>query len=299
VLNFSVSVLTQPIFKGLRNLEQLKIEGNVRVIEFDAFAEMPKMKEIILSNMGIEEISMDAFYGVKLLEIVDLSNNKLEELPVGLFDRHPYLREIYLQNNQLTHLPTDFFREVGSIKLVRLTENPWVCNCEMLKWKPGVTNMIRRMKKEKKCVKSRDFKDVYCGKTELKAEYIYDNKMSPRCNGGPEKVKDRAVYYAVKRDLMCKPKHEPRDPKKEAKENKYYNYQMSLLTKSKFDRQYQGHVVAKEHMDAFKMKQQRLRAKYLNSKLQNTMRKEGVNSLSYQKKKINEINYENDDNNIL
>lgn len=116
--NGTISVLNQYIFKDLIKLESLKIQGNIKRIEFDAFAEMPSIKELILSNCAIEEVSMDIFIGVRNLEIVDLSNNKLQSLPMGLFDEQLKIKEIYLQHNQLTDLPKDFF-SISSLKLLR------------------------------------------------------------------------------------------------------------------------------------------------------------------------------------
>lgn len=116
--NATSAVLHQGLFKDLSNLEKLRIHGDLKRIEFDAFAEMPNVKELILSDCAILEVSMDIFFGVRNLEIVDLSKNKLTSLPPGLFDDQINIKEIYLQNNKLTELPTDFFNN-PSVRMIR------------------------------------------------------------------------------------------------------------------------------------------------------------------------------------
>lgn len=117
--NGTAAVLNQYIFKDMNKLASLRIHGDIKRIEFDAFAEMPSLRDLILSNCRIEEISMDIFFGVRNLEIVDLSDNKLKSLPPGLFDEQLKIKEVYLQRNQLTILPKDFFLNIASLKLLR------------------------------------------------------------------------------------------------------------------------------------------------------------------------------------
>lgn len=118
LLNATIPVLNQKVFKGLKSITKLTMQGAIRRIEFDAFAEMPKLKELFLSKCGIREISMDIFYGIRNLEIVDLSSNELFYLPNGLFDEQKRIKEIHLQNNLLTDLPARFF-DIPSVKFIR------------------------------------------------------------------------------------------------------------------------------------------------------------------------------------
>lgn len=118
ISNVSTAVLHQGLFRDLARLERLRLHGNLRLIEFDTFAAMPMVRELILSRCGIEEVSMDIFYGVRNLEVVDLSGNRLASLPPGMFDGQVRLREIYLQSNQLSELPSDFFNN-PAVKMIR------------------------------------------------------------------------------------------------------------------------------------------------------------------------------------
>lgn len=116
--NAQATVLSQSVFRGLRSVESLRLQGNVRRIEFDAFAEMVSVRELVLSGCGLEALSMDTFFGTRDLEVIDLSANRLAVLPPGLFDGQTKLKEVYLQENRLTELPGDIFRQ-QSLKLLR------------------------------------------------------------------------------------------------------------------------------------------------------------------------------------
>lgn len=211
LLNVSAPVLSQEIFRGLKNLQHLKVKGSVSRIEFDAFSEMPRIQELVLSGCGITEISMDTFVGVRNLKVIDLSDNKLFYIPPGVFEDQKQLREIYLQNNDLAKLPERFF-DHPSVKLVRLIGNPWICSCEMNTWRQGKTNRKRGRPLSRK--NSNCFTNPKTGKLEncqtndannyyTEWTYEFDNKLSPRCDGGPEEVKHRSVYYTLRHNVKC------------------------------------------------------------------------------------------------
>lgn len=109
IANATRTTLGQAVFRGLRSVQTLRVHGQVRRIEFDAFAEMVSVRELVLSACALETISMDTFFGTRDLEVVDLSENRLVTLPFGLFDGQTKLKEVYLQSNRLTVLPGDVF----------------------------------------------------------------------------------------------------------------------------------------------------------------------------------------------
>lgn len=204
VTNVTAESINVDSLKGLVSLEKLTMKGKLKRVEFDAFADKPKLRELILSDCSIEEISMDTLFGIQSLEIIDLSKNKLTSIPYGLLDEQKSLTEIYLQENYLTELPNNFFSSLTSLKLARLTNNPWKCSCAMISWKQGVTNKVRIVKAAtSKCVVSIDStKKMDCKIIPSWIEYTYDNKVSPRCKS-PTEVEGRGVYYALRRDLRC------------------------------------------------------------------------------------------------
>lgn len=203
--NVSIPTLSEWVFRGLHGIRTLRMSGHVRRIEFDAFAEMSALRELVLSHCGIVEISMDAFYGVRHLEVVDLSHNQLVAIPHGLFDEQRQLKEIYLQRNRLTMLPARFF-DLPSIKLVRLIENPWMCSCEMRTWRQAITNRVRgkRLPAQRVCSDNAKTGFETCVEAESpRYSYEFDNKMSPRCDGGPEDFRYRSVYYTMRHSIKC------------------------------------------------------------------------------------------------
>lgn len=204
--NVTISTLSESVFLGLQNVRALRvIGGHVKRIEFDAFAEMPVLRELVLSHLGIAEISMDAFYGVRHLEIIDLSDNQLTVIPPGIFDEQRQLKEIYLQRNMLTALPLRFF-DSAALKLVRLTENPWVCACEMRTWRQAVTNRVRgtRLPARRECSVHAMTGIETCAEAPWpQYSYVFDNKMTPRCGGGLKEFENRSVYYTLRHSIKC------------------------------------------------------------------------------------------------
>lgn len=208
--NVSTTQLTEKIFAGLKNVQRLQMSGSIKSIEYDAFSEMPKLRELILSRCEIMDISMDAFYGIRDLRTIDLSSNQLSNIPPGLFDLQRNLQEIYLQNNLLSEMPSGFFSH-PSIKLIRLTENPLICSCEMSEFKQAITNMQRGKRastpSNDKCLGAgKTF--VSCERTNIAGDYPqwtyeFNNRLSPRCHGGPERVKGLNMYYALRQHLKC------------------------------------------------------------------------------------------------
>lgn len=116
--NGTAESMHENVFRGLRAIEKLVVRGHIRRIEFDTFAEMANMRELVLSDCQLEEVSMDVIYGAFNLELVDLSRNRLRYLPPGMFDGQTKLKEVYLQNNLLGRLPRDIFG-MGSLRLLR------------------------------------------------------------------------------------------------------------------------------------------------------------------------------------
>lgn len=210
ILNVRSLSLHQSLFNGLKELERLRLKGYVERIEYDAFSEMPHLKELILSGCGISEISMDAFFGIKNLCVIDLSYNQLSLVPAGVFDEQSQLKEIYLQNNFLENLPKNFFN-IKSLKLVRLINNPLVCSCEMSEWNQAITNSIRLGKKstnqDENCIRNpKTGRIEHCNDAYDEFplySYGFDNKMTPLCDDTTMSQKSQNVYYVLRHNKKC------------------------------------------------------------------------------------------------
>ncbi|XP_067620774.1 insulin-like growth factor-binding protein complex acid labile subunit [Eurosta solidaginis] len=193
--NVSIGSLEQNMFKGLTSLEKLTLRGKIRSIEFDAFAGLVKLRELELSHCGIQEISMDALMDCESLEVLDLSYNNISYFPPGLLDDQSNLEEIYLQGNQLRALPISFFL-LPRLRLARLIENPWECNCDMNNWRPKITNQ-ERGPRSKRCITDyASGKQISCRRVD---SYVYDNRFAPRCANHNQ----RSVFYVLRKQLKC------------------------------------------------------------------------------------------------
>lgn len=95
-----------------------------------------------------------------------------------------------------------FHFNITITKFFRLTENPWICSCKLLEWKQDITNKKRAGKIPQKCVTDLQRGEVHCTGTGDEYSYVFDNKLSPRC-GQPEDMKDRSVYYALRKNTKC------------------------------------------------------------------------------------------------
>lgn len=144
VFNTDIPVLERFILQGIPMLIELKLQGNIPNVEFDAFTDLNNLVDLDLSQCNILKISMDAFYGLQNLTKVDLSYNQLEYIPPGLFSikQQKKLKEINLTKNKLLSLPPDFFKSLRisnkqfQVQKIYLGGNPWDCNCAMTSWNP-------------------------------------------------------------------------------------------------------------------------------------------------------------------
>uniref|UniRef100_A0A2S2NKA1 Reticulon-4 receptor-like 2 n=1 Tax=Schizaphis graminum TaxID=13262 RepID=A0A2S2NKA1_SCHGA len=201
LIGVNVTILERPFMVGLPSLVELKIKGSIQHIAFDAFAEIPNIKRLTVSNCSIQSVSMDTFYGVYNLEHIDLSYNKLQELPPGLFDQQLFLKELILNNNQLIDLPDDIFKTLPYLKLIRLDMNSIHCTCKIKLW--DISLMTKNVKEINKhtCEWNHSKKGYSCSMKST-TTYIYNKKLEPICSS-PTKLKGKTVSYALRKYLNC------------------------------------------------------------------------------------------------
>lgn len=199
LINVNAQVLQRDFFNGLPQLKELTLTGNIRKIEFDAFAELAKLEKLFLSNCNITDLSMDAFFGLDNLQILDLSNNKIKIIPPGIFDDQIHLKELYLNDNELVTIPKNLFSSIKHIKLVRLNNNPWHCTCDMNDWSPKVINKVKKTSFVQ-CDRRHD-KGAGCIFSKV-AKYDYDNRVAPKC-ATPLKYKNNGVFQILRKYLRC------------------------------------------------------------------------------------------------
>lgn len=101
-----------------------------------------------------------------------------------------------------------------------LTENPWICTCEMTVWKQAITNRERAGRAARDCDRNGATGHVTkCERNDNDYVYVFDNKLSPRCDGGPDHVRHRSVYYSLRKSMKCNQKKGTMESKKLAATN--------------------------------------------------------------------------------
>lgn len=117
----------------------------------------------------------------------------------------------------------------------------------MTKWNQAVTNRMRSTKKDVSC-NIDSSKTIKCSSDHTyEYNYIFDNKLSPRCKS-PDIAQNRSIYYSIRKTLRCKKmdKISKRDP----------NMGKKQYLKKKFD----------ETIEKQLMQSKQLREMYTNTK---------------------------------
>eukprot|EP00058_Branchiostoma_floridae_P016533 XP_002602021.1 hypothetical protein BRAFLDRAFT_82609 [Branchiostoma floridae] len=109
-----LKTVTSGMLDGLENLNQLELFINrISRIEDGAFGHLVNLRILWLDWNKMSEVSPLTFSGLTKLDSLTLNNNNLSRIRAGVFDALP------------------------SLTKVRLTSNPWNCNCglvEMWNW---------------------------------------------------------------------------------------------------------------------------------------------------------------------
>lgn len=218
--NVFITVLEREYLKGMPQLKDLKMDGVIKELSYDAFAEVPKLQELILKHCSIERISMDAFFGLFELIYLDLSHNELESLPPSLLDQQSSLKEIILHHNKLTTLPQGLFLHTQA-KLIRLDKNPWHCSCVMSEWQSSQINKIKVKIADDSLCQTRYDKGSMC-KVHYKYQYRFEQSVGPRC-ATPNRFSGWSVFHMLRKNLGCdkyshKHKKQPHKEKQPVKE---------------------------------------------------------------------------------
>jgi len=221
LIGVHVKSLERSFLIGLPNLVELKIEGSIQHIAFDAFVEIPNIKRLTISNCSIQSVSMDSFYGIYNLEHLDLSYNQLQELPPGLFNQQLSLKELILNNNQLIDLPDDLFKTISNLQLIQLDMNSLHCTCRMKLWDISLMTKSTKVINKDTCKWKHSKKGYNCS-IKSTTSYTYNKKLEPICSS-PTKLKGKTVSYALRKYMNCNSEsYSKLNIKKKYKELKLY-----------------------------------------------------------------------------
>ena len=124
-----IPLLTLPFMKA-SPLKYLNVTScNVSSIPVEAFANTPRLKNLILSHNLIQTIPVGTFNPLLDLRLLDLSHNLLISLTGQLLRPLRYLETVYLHNNLLTSLHMDTLHILETLHALSLYGNPWECTC--------------------------------------------------------------------------------------------------------------------------------------------------------------------------
>ncbi|PNF27713.1 hypothetical protein B7P43_G13760, partial [Cryptotermes secundus] len=131
--NCLVSPLHDNLFASLRQLLQrlhLKNAG-LTLLEADVFNSLPKLWYLDISYNILENLDYRLFSKLTRLLHLDLTNNRLTSLhDERLFKAQGRLSSLLLGNNKLQVLDLVVISPLKSIRILKLTGNPFLCNCE-------------------------------------------------------------------------------------------------------------------------------------------------------------------------
>ncbi|XP_060750901.1 platelet glycoprotein Ib alpha chain [Tachysurus vachellii] len=118
----------------LKNLQVLRLSNNMLTsLGRATFNSTPSLMEVYLDGNTISSIDNATFSDLPLLELINLSYNKLHILPTHLLEHisSSTLKEINLEENYIQQIPDNFFASKPEIPYIFLSNNSWVCTCQV------------------------------------------------------------------------------------------------------------------------------------------------------------------------
>jgi Leucine-rich repeat (LRR) protein len=93
-----------------QNLDQISITNQgIKELKADNFANMEKLKYLLLSRNKLKILKENVFDFLENLELLNLDGNQLEKLPTKIFYNQRKIITIHLSYNLLTHLDKEIF----------------------------------------------------------------------------------------------------------------------------------------------------------------------------------------------
>ncbi|XP_042217430.1 carboxypeptidase N subunit 2-like [Homarus americanus] len=120
-------------FLSMGNLRSLFLGQNlISHIQNKTFVGTPKLEKLYLFSNKIESVELAAFSGLNSLSWLLMNNNLLRQLPRAIFRRTPSLRRLQIDSNKFMKLPEGLLDELKRVEQVKLSMNPWHCDCFIL-----------------------------------------------------------------------------------------------------------------------------------------------------------------------
>ncbi len=108
---YPVTSISAGAFKNNKNITQISVGKNVKVIEADAFKGASKLKTVNLANSNVEVISSGAFKNCKNLKSLKINGNNLKKVSKGAFNGSKKVKVTVYAKNKKT-----FDKDVKKLK---------------------------------------------------------------------------------------------------------------------------------------------------------------------------------------
>lgn len=124
------------------------------VMPADAFARFSHLRKLTFFNCKLNELHADAFRGLDQLEMMVMFNTKVGVARAAVFQHIPNLKilklegtglmyiepevfeilskrleELSIRNNDVDCLPVEALAKIERLKIMKIDDNPWLCDC--------------------------------------------------------------------------------------------------------------------------------------------------------------------------
>ncbi|CAF1173091.1 unnamed protein product [Didymodactylos carnosus] len=106
--------------------------NNLSIIRKDDFKLLRQLRILNLQDNQIHTIDGESFRDLVSLEKLDLSSNRLRAVNQGMFQGLVEIDNFTVNYNNLTTLPLLPFARLLDLRVLRLHDNPFICDCRLL-----------------------------------------------------------------------------------------------------------------------------------------------------------------------
>ena len=120
-------------FIGRKNLKVLYLNNSqLMSVENHTFNGLSVLEELHLEHNSISELQGDEFHGLVMLRELHLNDNRIKNVNNNTFQDLKRLQVLILSGNRIADFPVWQLHQNPSLQTVRLSENPWFCQCRFV-----------------------------------------------------------------------------------------------------------------------------------------------------------------------
>ncbi|KAI1712438.1 immunoglobulin i-set domain-containing protein [Ditylenchus destructor] len=125
----SIDVPTLKKFSSLHTL--FLMDNEIRHLDADILDELPRLRRLYLGRNQIRNLPALSLLRLSDIRVLDFHANHLRHVDANAFSKLNQLERVNLQKNFLQSLPHDLFSSNRLLRSVRLSHNPWNCDCRL------------------------------------------------------------------------------------------------------------------------------------------------------------------------